>query len=50
MSAEEKLIKDIRNWFIEKDGDNFLRLSEKDQNNLILAVIRTHVDKLKAEK
>ena len=50
MTAEEKHINDIRNWFIEKDGDKFLRLSEKDQNNLVLAVIRTHVDNLKAEK
>lgn len=50
MTAEEKLITDIRNWFIEQDGDKFLKLSEKDQNNLILAVIQTHVDKLKTAK
>lgn len=50
MNAEEKFINNIRDWFIEKDGDKFLKLSEKDQNNLILAVIKTHIDKLKNEK
>lgn len=50
MNAEKKLIENIRSWLIEKDGPNFLKLSEKDQNNIILDVIQTHIDKLKAEK
>lgn len=50
MNAEEKFIESIRNWLIEKDGPNFLKLSEKDQNNIILAVIQTHINELKAQK
>lgn len=42
MTPEEKLYNSIKNWIIEKDGHNFLKLSEKDQNNIILAVIQTH--------
>lgn len=50
MTAEEKFINNIREWIIEQDGEKFLRLSEKDQNNIILAIIQTHIDKLKNEK
>lgn len=47
MSAEEKLIQDIRDWFIVRDGEKFLKLSENDQNNLILAVIQGYIEKEK---
>jgi hypothetical protein len=43
MTPEEKLYNSIKNWIIEKDGYNFLKLSEKDQHNIILAVIQTHI-------
>jgi hypothetical protein len=50
MTSEEKLFNSIREWLIEKDGSNFLKLSEKDQNNIILAVIQTHINELKSQK
>ncbi len=50
MTVEEKLLENVRDWFIAKDGQNFLKLSEKDQNNLILAAIRGLAEKSKAEK
>lgn len=50
MTSEEKVYNSIKNWFIEKDGYNFLKLSEDDQNNLILAVIQTHIKDLKSQK
>lgn len=49
MTPEEKLIKNIRDWFIVTDGD-FLKLSEKDQNDLISSMIQLHVGNLKNEK
>ena len=50
MTAEEKLINAIREALIEKHGEEFLFLSEEDQNELILATMREYIDKLKAEK
>ena len=47
MTPEEKLYNSIKDWLIEKDGYNFLKLSEKNQNNLIIEVITTYVETLK---
>ena len=44
--TEEK----VKEWFIVTDGDNFLKLSDEDQNELILSMIRLYVDNLKNEK
>lgn len=49
MNAEKKLYNNIRDWFILTDS-NFLKLSEKDQNNIILAVIRLRGNVLKTKK
>lgn len=50
MTPEEKLIQAIREVLIEKHGEEFLLLSEEDQNELILATMREYIDKLKTEK
>lgn len=47
MTAQEKIVQGIRDYLIEKDGDKFLRLSEKDQQLLIIDVIQKHIDELK---
>lgn len=49
MSPEEKFIDGIRNLLIEKYGEEFLTLSEEDQNELILKEIRKCIDLLKSE-
>lgn len=50
MTTAEKLYTELKNWHIEKYGYEFLRLSEKDQHNLILAAIQSYTEKLKNEK
>lgn len=50
MSTEEKLIQNIRECLIEKHGEEFLLLSEEDQNELICDSVRAYIDKLKSEK
>ena len=50
MTPSEKIYNDLKNWFIVTDGDNFLKLSDEDQNELILSMIRLYVDNLKNEK
>lgn len=45
MTAEEKLMQTVRDYLITQKGIAFLKLSEKDQNNLILAVIQDHFEK-----
>jgi hypothetical protein len=47
MTPQEKLYNELRNYFIEKYGYEYLRLSEKDQNNLIIAAVQNYADKLK---
>lgn len=49
MTAEEKFINNIRDCIIEQDGEKFLRLSEKDQENIILATIRGYIEIMKNE-
>ena len=50
MTPEEKVYNNIKEWYIVTDGDNFLKLSDEDQNELILSMIRLYVDNLKNEK
>lgn len=50
MTPNEKIYNDLKDWFIVTDGDNFLKLSDEDQNELILSMIRLYVDNLKNEK
>lgn len=47
MTPQEKLYNELKNWYIEKYGYEFLRLSEKDQQNLIIAAVQSYADKLK---
>lgn len=50
MSPEEKLIQVIRDGLILKHGEEFLNLSDKDQAELILQVMREYVNNIKTEK
>ena len=47
MTAEEKFIKHIRCYLIEKNGKDFLQLSEEKQNDLIIATIQEYINKVK---
>lgn len=47
MTAEEKLIQAIREALIEKHGEEFINLSEEEQNELIVGTL---LDYVKAEK
>ena len=47
MTPSEKIYNDLKDWFIVTDGDNFLKLSDEDQNDLIISMIRLYVDNLK---
>ena len=51
MTHEEqvKLYEDLKNWFIEKHGYRFLKMSEENQHKLIISYIQSYVDKLKIE-
>lgn len=49
MTPQEKLYNELKNWFIEKYGYEYLRLSEKDQQNLILSAVQSYADKLKTK-
>lgn len=47
MTPAEKLYNELKNYYIEKYGYDFLRLSEKDQQNLIIAALQSYADKVK---
>ena len=47
MTPAEKLCNELKNYFIEKYGYNFLRLSEEDQQKLIVSAVQSYVDKVK---
>lgn len=47
MSVEDKLIYHIRLALIEKHGEEYLQLSEKEQALLICDVFKQYVDSLK---
>ena len=48
MTPEKKIIETVRGMLIAKYGYNFLRLSERDQSNLISDEIRKSIQKLRA--
>ena len=50
MKAEEKVIHYIRKGLQEKHGNEFDTLSTEGQNELILLVIREHIEQMKKEK
>lgn len=45
MTAEEKIIETIRNFLISQDGEKFLKLSKKDQDNIIAAIRIGHIER-----
>lgn len=47
MTPQEKLLKVIKDGLISKHGNDFLKLSEKDQQNLTIQVMRDYVDNIK---
>ena len=47
MTPQEKLYNELKNYYIEKYGYEFLRLPEKDQQYLIIAAVQSYADKLK---
>lgn len=50
MIPGEKLYNIIKKGFVEKYGEEFLELSDKDQNNLILAMLWEYTDNIKSHK
>ena len=42
---KQKLYEDLKNWFIEKHGNLFLKLSGEDQQKMILSLIQSYTDK-----
>lgn len=49
MTDEEqlKLYEDLKNWFIEKHGYRFLKMSEENQHKMIMGYIQSYVAKIK---
>lgn len=47
MTPEKRIYESIKNMLIKKEGYNFLKLSEKDQDNLIADEFRKHIEKIK---
>ena len=50
MTAEEKMLKSIRDYLIGENGEKFLNLSEEQQHDLILAILKEFIEKTKNEK
>lgn len=50
MTPAEKVYNNIKDWFILTDGNNFLKLSDEEQNELIISMINLYADNLKNEK
>ena len=50
MAAEEKMLKAIRDYLIEENGEKFLSLSDEQQTELIIAVLGEFIEKTKNEK
>lgn len=44
MTAEEKVLKAVRDYLIEENGEEFLELTEEKQNNLILATVHSYIE------
>ena len=49
MTPEEKLYNELKNWFIAKHGNKFLRLSEENQNKKIIELIQLYREKMKLD-
>ena len=49
MTPTEKVYNQIKEWFILTDRD-FLKLSEQNQNELIISMIQMYADNLRNEK
>lgn len=47
MTPEEKIYNAVKNVLIQKHGYNFLKLSDKDQNLLIVDEYKTFLEKQK---
>ena len=50
MKTQEKVIHYIRRGLQEEHGMNYANLSEEQQNEMILMVIREHIEKMRKEK
>lgn len=50
MTAEQKFYNAIREYLILKEGYQFLRLSEKNQETLIVTTIHDYIKSMKNEK
>lgn len=50
MTAEEKFIYNIRAYLIEQNGEEFLQLSEEEQNDLIFVTVQEFIKKQLNEK
>jgi hypothetical protein len=50
MNAEEKVIHYIRRGLEDERGEEYAKLSEEQQNELILMVIREHIEQMRKEK
>ena len=50
MKAEEKVIHYIREGLRDKHGQSYDKLSDEQQNDLILLVIREHIEQMRKEK
>lgn len=48
MTHEEqiKLYEDLKNWLIEKHGYRFLKMSDENQNKMIISIINSYVAKI----
>ena len=50
MKAQEKVTHYIRIGLEKEHGENYAKLSEEQQNEMILMVIREHIEKMRKEK
>lgn len=50
MTAEEKFINNIRAYLIEEHGEDFLQLTEDEQNDLIFVTVQEFIKKQLNEK
>ena len=46
---QQKLYEDLKNWLIEKHGYRFLKMSEENQNKMIMGLIESYIAKLKID-
>lgn len=46
---KQKVYEDLKDWFIEKHGNLFLKLSAEDQQKMILGLMKSYTDKYEIE-